>query len=469
MIEPMYKVTISGARRLAVSLLPFKGESRPELVKLPCIPVAVAGFETLQGPEDFRRKLLELIAQARIRILLPVLYLQDDDAGREVLEALYAAKNAHPALVVAVLVDLHRAQRGLIGKRRSEGNIALYKEMAKRLGPGVPIHGIPVQTRELMGVMHLKGFVFDDHVLYSGASLNDVYLQRHEGYRLDRYHLIRSQPLADSMAGLLTQILLPDPAVIALDDRSRSPKPPPRTVVSRLRRHLKEGHYTFAPGNLHVKDIGITPLLGLGRRGNHLNAVLLQLIDCAQRRLVLFTPYFNLPRPLHKAIQARLRAGCQVLIVLGDKTANDFYISPDEPFKAISTLPYLYESNLRRFCKAQQHSIDKGLLNIYLWQDADNTFHLKGLWVDGIFSLLTGNNLNPRAWWLDLENGLLIRDPRELLKTQHEGELERILSRARRLAHYSELETEEDYPPPVRRLFKRLTRPRLDRLINQVL
>ena len=469
MIEPMYKVSFSRARRLAVSLLPFKGAPRPDLDDLPCIPVAAADFETLQGPEAFRRRLLELITQARTRILLPVLYLQDDDAGRELLEALYLAKAACPALKIALLVDLHRAQRGLIGKTRSEGNIAMYKEMAKRLGAGVPIHGIPVQTRELLGVMHLKGFVLDDQVLYSGASLNDVYLHRHERYRLDRYHLIRSQPLADSLADLLTKTILPDPAVLALDDRSRSPKAPPRIVISRFRRHLKQGNYTFTPGSLQAEDIGITPLLGLGRRGNELNTALLQLTDRAQEQLVLFTPYFNLPRPLHKAIRSRLRAGCQVSIILGDKTANDFYISPDQPFKAISTLPYLYEANLRRFCKAQQQAIGKGLLHIYLWQDGDNTFHLKGLWVDGKFSLLTGNNLNPRAWWLDLENGLLIRDPRGLLKIQHDSELDMILSHAKRLTHYSELETAEDYPPPVKRLLKRLTRPRLDRLINKVL
>ena len=469
MIEPMYKVSFAKARRLAVSLLPFKGEARPELEETPCIPVAAAGFETLEAPEAFRLKLLELIAQARTRILLSVLYLQDDDAGREILEALYAARSAHPELKIAVLVDLHRAQRGLIGKSRSAGNAALYKEMAHRLGRGVPIHGVPVQTRELMGVMHLKGFVLDDQVLYSGASLNDVYLQRHERYRLDRYHLIRNRPLADSMAGLLTQVILPDPAVCVLDDRPLSRKAPPHGAVARFRRHIKNADYTFTPGRLQTSEIGITPLLGLGRRGNELNAMLLQLINHAQDRLVLFTPYFNLPRPLHKAIRARLRAGCQVSIVLGDKVANDFYLSPNEPFKAIGTLPYLYETNLRRFCKAQQRAIDKGLLHIHLWQDADNTFHLKGLWVDGKHCLLTGNNLNPRAWWLDLENGLLIRDPQGLLKPQHERELERVLSHTRRLVHYNELETMVNYPAPVQRLLKRLTRPRLDRLINQVM
>jgi hypothetical protein len=34
--------------------------------------------------------------------------------------------------------------------------------------------------------------------------------------------------------------------------------------------------------------------------------------------------------------------------------ANDFFIPPEQPFKVISALPYLYEVNLRRFAKAHQ-------------------------------------------------------------------------------------------------------------------
>jgi CDP-diacylglycerol---serine O-phosphatidyltransferase len=465
----MPHVSFSKARTLAISLLPFHRQAKPVPADHPCIPVPASGFETLIGPIAFRHKLLELIAKARKRILLPALYLQDDDAGREVMSALHEAKAAHPDLHIAVFVDWHRAQRGLIGKVRSAGNAALYKDMAMRFGPGVPIHGVPVQTREFMGVMHLKGFVLDDQVLYSGASLNDVYLHRHERYRLDRYHLIHSAQVADSMAGFLTQTLLPDPALHVFDKKPTPSTASLRPAIANFRFRLKKARYSFTGGHLQETEIGVTPLLGLGRSGNELNSVILQLIQHTQQRLLLFTPYFNLPRSLQKAIRERLQAGCHISIVIGDKTANDFYIPPSEPFKAIGILPYLYETNLRRFCKSQQKAIEKGLLDVFLWRDGDNTFHLKGLMADGQMALLTGNNLNPRAWWLDLENGLLIRDPRRLLERQHERELTMILSHAKRLTHYKELETVDDYPRPVQRLLKRLTRPRIDRLINQML
>ena len=158
-----------------------------------------------------------------------------------------------------------------------------------------------------------------------------------------------------------------------------------------------------------------------------------------------------------------------VTIVVGDKSANDFYIPPTEAFKAIGTLPYLYEANLRRFCKAHQKAIDAGRLNVQLWRHDDNTFHLKGLFVDDDYCLLTGNNLNPRAWRLDLENGLLIHDPQKLMLAQNRSELEHILKHTQRLATHLALDAVETYPAPVQRLLKRLARVRADRLVNQML
>jgi len=441
----------------------------PALDSLPCIPVAAKQVQALSSPQAFRETLLAHIALARQRILIATLYLQDDEAGREVLSALYAAKNAQPQLEIAVFVDWHRAQRGLIGKTRSAGNAAMYKDMARRLGPGIAIYGVPVQRREFMGVMHLKGLIIDEYVLYSGASLNDVYLHRHLRYRLDRYHLIHNRALADSMADLLTGVLRGNPAVHPLDS-GKAPKTGALLgAIVKFRRVLAKTRYRFAPGVLKQGEVGITPLLGLGVRDNELNLTILQLIRQAQQRLVLFTPYFNLPGPIRKALDNRIRSGCRVTIVLGDKTANDFYIPPDEPFKTIGALPYLYEANLRRYCKAHQKAIDAGLLNVHLWRHEDNTFHLKGLLVDDNYALLTGNNINPRAWRLDLENGLVIHDPQKLLLDQHLAELERILAHTRRLDHHQAIDAVESYPAQVQRLLRQLARVRADRLVNQVL
>ncbi|EXI91649.1 MAG: CDP-diacylglycerol--serine O-phosphatidyltransferase [Candidatus Accumulibacter sp. BA-94] len=156
-------------------------------------------------------------------------------------------------------------------------------------------------------------------------------------------------------------------------------------------------------------------------------------------------------------------------IIVGDKTANDFYIPADQAFTTIGALPYLYEANLRRFCKQHQDEVDRGLLDLYLWRHEDHSYHLKGLLLDNDYALLTGSNLNPRAWRLDLENGLLIHDPQGQLASQHRAEVERILQHCRRLDHHRSLDSVASYPEPVQRILRRLARTRTDRLLNQVL
>ncbi len=132
-------------------------------------------------------------------------------------------------------------------------------------------------------------------------------------------------------------------------------------------------------------------------------------------------------------------------------------------------LPYLYESNLRRFSKKFEREVAEGQLIIRLWKDGDNTYHLKGIWVDDNYILLTGNNLNPRAWRLDAENGLFIHDPQHQLRPQVLKELEHIRQHTTALKHYSELEEMDQYPAPVQKLLKKFARVKADKLVKMIL
>ena len=456
-------------RRLVWRLLPFRRKPAALLEALPAFAVPAASIAVLTEPAAFRRSLLQHIAQAQRRILIVALYLQDDDAGRELLDALYAAHAANPALQVEVYVDWHRARRGLIGKGRSEGNAAMYRDYAARLGGGVAIYGVPVQNRELFGVLHLKGFVIDDTVIYSGASLNDVYLAKHGRYRLDRYHLIRDGALADSMAAFVQRYFRGSDAVRRLDAPALPATRELHGAIRQLRQQLQKAQYAVPRDPLGAGEVAVTPLVGFGRNDNTLNETLLALLRSARRRVVLLTPYFNLPRPVRAVIGQLLRRGCTIDIVVGDKTANDFYIPPGQPFSRIGLLPYLYEGNLRRFARAHQAQIARGQLNVYLWKHGDNSFHLKGLFIDDDCTVITGNNLNPRAWALDLENGLLLRDPAGLLSGQREAEWSALLRHATRLVDYRALESPRSYPAVVRKTLSRLKRVRLDRLLNRLL
>lgn len=452
-------------------MLPFPRRRKSDAVleALPFFAVPAGAIEALPDPTAFRQALLRHIAQASRRIVIVTLYLQDDEAGREVLDALYAAKARQPALRISVFVDWHRAQRGLIGKQKSEGNAGMYREYAERLGAGVDIYGVPVQNRELFGVLHLKGFVIDDAVLYSGASLNDVYLARHGRYRLDRYHLLQHRALADAMAAFVQRHFVDSDAVRRLNVVGVPSTKMLQPAIRDLRQDLQRAAYEVPPASLGDRDVAVTPLLGFGRGDNTLNEVLLALLRGTRQRLILLTPYFNLPRPVRLVLGQLLRRGCVIDIMVGDKTANDFYIPPGQPFKTIGLLPYLYENNLRRFARTHRRQIDSGQLNLHLWRDGDNSYHLKGLFIDDDVAVLTGNNLNPRAWALDLENGLVLRDPAHLLHAMHQAEWEALKRHAVRLNDYHALESPRHYPADVRKLLRRLNRTRLDRLVNRLL
>lgn len=437
------------------------------------MPVPQLGFaidpqaiSALPDAAAYRTVLLERIASAQRRIVIVALYLQEDEAGQEVLDALYQAKAARPELQIAIVVDWFRARRGLLGAGRQPGNAAWYQAQREQRGLDVVIHGVPVQTRELFGVLHLKGSVIDDCVIYTGASLNNVYLHRFDRYRLDRYHLFECPSLADAMVSLVHEVL-----ASAATPRLDQPAPPAtrtmRTAIRRLRARLRRMTYPL-PAEPASHGLRVIPLLGIGR-GNPLNRAICALLAAADEQIVISTPYFNPPRLVMTEIDRALARGVALEIIVGDRTANDFYVAPGEPFSASGVLPYLYEDTLRAFAKRRQAAIDAGQLTLRIWNDPGHTFHAKGVWIDQRYSLLTGNNLNPRGFNLDLENGLLIDDPLGQWLAPREKELQAIRRHAPALRSASELGEPGEHPQQVRKFLKRLRFSRLEPLIKRVL
>jgi len=436
------------------------------LAALPGFALAPEAIQVLPDAAAYRRCLLERIAAATRRIVIIALYLQEDEAGQEVLDALYQAKAARPGLEITIVVDWFRARRGLLGGGRQPGNAAWYQAQRQLRGLDVVIHGVPVQTRELFGVLHLKGSIIDDCVIYTGASLNNVYLHRFDRYRLDRYHLFQSPALADAMVDLVRR-LLHHTATPRLD----LPAPPAtrslRGDIRRLRARLRRMVYEVPAGEAG-QGLRVIPLLGVGR-GNPLNKALCALLAAARTQIIISTPYFNPPRVLMREIDHALDRGVRVELIVGDRTANDFYIAPGEPFSASGALPYLYEDNLRAFARRRQAALANGQLEVRIWNDPGHTFHAKGLWIDQRYSLLTGNNLNPRGFNLDLENGLLIDDPAGQWLVPRDVELTGIRRHARKIDSAAELGVKAEHPKEVRKLLRRLRYSRLEPLIKRVL
>jgi len=438
---------------------------------LQAIEISADAITVLDNTQDYKIQLLALIKSAKKRIYITALYLQDDEAGQEILTALYEAKQNNPNLDVKVFVDFLRAQRGLMGHAKSEGNVRLYREFDKKYEHKIDILGVPVKSKEFLGVLHLKGFVFDNTVFYSGASINNIYLQQKNRYRYDRYQMIDSKSLADSFVRFLRNNFLTSDAVHSLTSDDIPKVKGLKKAITILKKGLRKSGYYFKADEVNNKSecVLLTPMLGFGARKNVLNKTIHQLIKQTEHQVVIFTPYFNFPSKIHSAIRRLLKQGKKVQIIVGDKTANDFYISENEEFNKIGILPYLYEVSLRRFIKANQKYIDQNLLDVCLWLDKGNSFHLKGISSDQKNHLLTGHNINPRAWRLDIENGILIQDPQQKLLEKFDCELKQILKNTTRVNHFDEIELPKDYRPEARKLLKLAKRAKLDSILNRLL
>ena len=443
--------------------------AKSEIESLPKTAVDPDCYSIIEEPQLFKKRILELIRSSKKRICMTALYFQNDEAGQEIMNALYEAKTSNPAIEIYVYVDFHRAQRGLIGKGLQEGNNVWYQKMASAHQSQPVIYGVPVKKREIFGVLHLKGFVFDDTVLYSGASINNVYLGENGKYRIDRYHEIRSKTLADAMCSYCNTVFNHSQAIFNLN-KSNVPAARDISVEIKAQKNiLRHEEYRIPNEEIAENQIGVTPLVGLGKRKNRLNHTILYLLESAVSEITVYTPYFNLPAPIRKRISRCLKKGVRVTLVCGDKTANDFYISNMEEFNKVGAIPYIYEINLRKFISKNQSFIDSGLLEIHLWKDGSNTYHVKGMTIDGRYTLLTGNNLNPRAWGLDLENGLLINDPGSLLLSKFTHEKEYLLKHTSLIRSINDLEDMDSYPEPVRKIISKVNKLGAQWLLKKLL
>jgi len=435
------------------------------------IPLLAENITVLSGAKQYASALIRLIENAQSRIYITALYLQADDAGQQVLHALHQAKQNNPQLDVKVFVDFHRAQRGLIGDKSGHGNRDFYLELAAQYSESIAIYGVPVKRKELMGVWHFKGMVFDDTLLYTGASINDIYLHQHEKYRLDRYYQIQSPELCESFCQFLQQTFVKSEFAPQLNVVNLPNKVQVKQKIAKLKATLKSARFNYFPelSKPSVEIMSVVPLIGFGRRKNQLNQSIRETIRLAKRSLVLFTPYFNLPKPVMRDIRSALKRGVEVTIIIGDKKANDFFIADEDKFSMIGIIPYIYETLLKTFLKRQQKYIDNDLLKVRLWQHESNSFHLKGIVADERWHILTGNNLNPRAWGLDLENGLLIDDAKQQLLPTLTKELIEINQHTQLITSYLQLESQDQYPEKPKKLLKKLRMAQIDRLLKRFL
>lgn len=159
------------------------------------------GFDPVQvrvliEPHSFYETIIEKASNAKQRITFASLYLGTGDYEKEVVLAIESAlkKNPDSDLKVRILLDATRGSRGtnknsrtmllpLVQNFTKQCSINFYHTPALR---GLLKKVLPERWNEVVGLQHMKIYIFDDTLLISGANLSHDYFTN----RQDRYLVV---------------------------------------------------------------------------------------------------------------------------------------------------------------------------------------------------------------------------------------------------------------------------------------
>ena len=181
---------------------------------VPVFGVRGDNIHVIYEPAEFYETLKEQAGAARRRIVLASLYLGTGRLEKDLVHTIHdsvrrCSNQTHP-LKVDVLLDFTRGSRGEDNSRTML--LPLLKEFDKHVQVSLyhspDLRGmlkwiLPERWNEVVGLNHLKVYLFDDNLIMSGANLSESYFTN----RQDRYILLRDCPeLADFFHNLVTSV-----------------------------------------------------------------------------------------------------------------------------------------------------------------------------------------------------------------------------------------------------------------------
>ncbi len=147
----------------------------------------------MSDPEDFYKTLIEKTSQASKRVTFASLYLGTGNHESEIVNTIESTlkKNSGSGLKVRILLDATRGSRGaqinsrtmllpLVQSYSQQCSVHFYHTPALR---GLLKKILPERWNEIIGLQHMKIYIFDDSLLISGANLSHDYFTN----RQDRY------------------------------------------------------------------------------------------------------------------------------------------------------------------------------------------------------------------------------------------------------------------------------------------
>ncbi|XGW02754.1 hypothetical protein V3C99_014631 [Haemonchus contortus] len=419
-----------------------------ELPQSRAIPITAENVRILESPSDFYQFLLERSRLARRRITLSTLYLGHGSLEQALVDAINTNLNQNKELQVSILLDCLRGTRD---ERKGKSSTTLLKGIADRALvylfhtpklAGLVKRILPERTNEIVGLQHMKLYIFDDTVLVSGANLSDSYFVD----RQDRYVVFEdNKELADFFHNVVTAVgecsfLLNSDGSLKL--HPACPVHPYEgsshdfhaVLKSRVDKEVAKLQ-SKEPSSSSFGDTVLYPLLQMGLFGYHEEYELLKKLfssEDANMRITLASGYFNCIDDYEQLIFSRGKYPMD--IVTAAPKANGF-------FGAAGLSGYVP--------------------SMYSWYCRDGwTFHAKGLWVEEPLrtaTLIGSSNFGYRSVHRDLEAQVLLVTSNEHLRSQLKDERTRLFDYASTLDGTA-LRRVDHHIPAVVRILSRFVR-----------
>lgn len=176
----------------------------------PCFPVHSRNIQILSEPGQFYNEIKQGCANAKQRIFLASLYIGNGDLEKKLINTLL--ENSHfqrGSLKINVLLDYMRGSRfennsrtilqPLLKQNEQNCFVSLYHTPILR---GFLKKITPHRWNELVGLQHMKLYIFDDTLIITGANLSNDYFTN----RQDRYFVIKDKKICDFYCGLIKKV-----------------------------------------------------------------------------------------------------------------------------------------------------------------------------------------------------------------------------------------------------------------------
>lgn len=179
-------------------------------MRTPCYPVQASKVTIIHGPKEFYETLAEKCQTATNRIVLASLYLGTGSLEKKLVSAIKDNQSfVRGRLKLNVLLDFQRGSRGALNSKvmlkplledsKNSCKISFYHTPRLR---GLYKKWVPQRWNELVELQHMKVYLADDTIIFSGANLSNDYFTN----RQDRYIMIEDKKLADFYDNLISVV-----------------------------------------------------------------------------------------------------------------------------------------------------------------------------------------------------------------------------------------------------------------------